>query len=616
MVDYIAKINEQTINGKNFDSPYVNSGITCLDGVSIAKSSNKTVSLTSYLPDDGHDYEVIFMARALTTNTSGAVADFYVYSGNTSGIQVHAGYANTRTASTEDTIHTFSLVIKGDNRNIVARNANGTHAFTAYLYARSYRRLGFNNDSDVTNISKIKLLPNNQTIPIGGNNFDGAWVNSDLTLHSNTSIAANFNQSYSLSNYLPKDGQNYLVAITGYGSTGSTSGNSIWIKATTNTDYYVCGCRTRTKSSRAAGGTAIIPLFNGSRSITITNGSTAGTGAILIRGYRRIGNNSSTSNIAGVAIPSTSLVPNVLIHGTPTNSNGVISNFTTTNYLDVIDGKKDNAEYVVCFTTGSATVSRSQSIATAQKWFTVEIPADSWVLCSYNWQTKASVNLFTAQANTTYWLKLQTSGTSKTFSYSTNGSTYTQVASFSDSTVSTSANYPYRLGNHSVHYLLGRAFTGSINLNECYIKVNGSLVWSGMDYQNHYQYGGYNFDSQWVTKSATLYSASSITASTSVNVSLTSYLPNDGYQHEVLVHGYVWTGKTSGNSAELIVNGAITSCYLCKRNTRTSNNFSDAATLIMPVGTNRTMTIRNGVSVATGSVSLTAVAYRRIGTNT
>ena len=87
MVDYIAKINEQTINGKNFDSPYVNSGITCLNGVSIAKSSNSTVSLASYLPDDGHDYEVIFMARALTTNTSGAVADFYVYSGNTSGIQ-------------------------------------------------------------------------------------------------------------------------------------------------------------------------------------------------------------------------------------------------------------------------------------------------------------------------------------------------------------------------------------------------------------------------------------------------------------------------------------------------------------------------------------------------
>jgi hypothetical protein len=569
------------------------------------------------LPDDDHDYEVIFMARALTTNTSGAVADFYVYSGNTSGIQVHAGYANTRTASTEDTIHTFSLVIKGDNRNIVARNANGTHAFTAYLYAKGYRRLGFNNDSDVTNISKIKLLSNNQTIPIGGNNFDGAWVNSGLTLHSNTSIAANFNQNYSLSDYLPKDNQNYLVAVTGYGSTSSTSGNTIWIKATTNSDYYLYGCRTRTKSTRAAGGTAIIPLFNGSRTININNGSTAGTGAIILRGYRRIGNNSSTSNIAGVSTPSISLVPNVLIHGTPTNNNGIISNFTTTNYLDVIDGRKDNAEYVVCFTTGSATVSRTQSIATAQDWFTVEIPADSWSLCSYNWQTKANVDLFTAQANTTYWLKIQTSGTSKTYSYSTNGSTYTQVASFSDSTVSTSANYPYRLGNHSSHSLLGRAFAGSINLNECYIKVNGSLVWSGMSYQNHYQYGGYNFDSQWVTKSATLYSATSIAASTSVNVSLTSYLPDDGYQHEVLLHGYVWTDKTSGHTAEIhITTSMLGACYLCRRNTRTSNNFGDAASLIMPVGTNRTITLGNGSGAATGSVAFYAVAYRRIGTNT
>ena len=179
-----------------------------------------------------------------------------------------------------------------------------------------------------------------------------------------------------------------------------------------------------------------------------------------------------------------------------------------------------------------------------------------------------------------------------------------------------SAAFPYRLGNHSSHSLLERFFAGSINLNECYIKVNGSLIWSGMGYQNHYQYGGYNFDGQWITKSATVYSATSIAASTTVSVDLTSYLPNDGYQHEVLFHGYTWTSKTSGNAASLLLNGVIANCFLCRRNTRTSNNFGDAASLIIPISTARTMSIKNTDSAASGSTYLYAVAYRRIGTNT
>ena len=606
------------IDGDNFDGGWVESALTGLNEVTIAKSGTSKISLASYLPNDGYDYEVVFMARARTGTSSGNTADLYIHSGSsTSDDQIHVGYVRTRTASYEDVIHTCSIVVKGNDRNLLARNGNSSASLVAWLYLKAYRRLGRNSDVNTNNVSNIQS--SSATVSIGGNNFAGQWVPAVRELHASGSIAANASLTYSLEDYLPNDGADYIVALSGYGQTGSTSGNNVWIKVNTSTDYYVYGCRTRSGSTRICGGTALIPIVGGSRSITITNGTTAGTAQYSLKGYRRVGKG-SLNGTQVLCIPSATPVPNGVVQGSPLVTDGVMSDFSENNYLDV-NGKRYNtsSEYIVKFTTGDSTVSHTQSIMTAENLFTIEITKDSWVVNTYDWFTSTNVTLFTAEANTTYWVKMTIDGYQKVIYYSIDGVNFTQVASFSDPEADPTDFYPLRFGAHSRNSLSSStAFSGSIDLNECSVSVSGEQIWSGMGYGKYCQIGGPNFDGRWISKTSQLLSVSTIEAKGTIEIDVSEYLPSDNYQYEVLLYGNIWTKTSSGNSAELIIGSDIIEdeWYLCRRNTRAAYGNADASSLIVPVGIGRKIIARNGISaVASGSASLTAVAYRRVGIN-
>lgn len=169
---------------------------------------------------------------------------------------------------------------------------------------------------------------------------------------------------------------------------------------------------------------------------------------------------------------------NVTVIGSPTIRNGVVSGFSTSNYLVLDNSYKSetNAEYVFKFTTGSS-FSAQQTVVHAEYFINLEI-LTSRAVTFYSWSSKTTTTLFTASANTTYWVKILVNGKSKTYNYSTDGVTFTGDVTFTDSSINyNDYRYQFRLGLHSVYQ--SNPCLGSIDLPNCYAKINGELVWKG-----------------------------------------------------------------------------------------------------------------------------------------
>jgi hypothetical protein len=124
-------------------------------------------------------------------------------------------------------------------------------------------------------------------------------------------------------------------------------------------------------------------------------------------------------------------------------------------------------------------------------------------------------------------------------------------------------------------------------------------------------------DGQWVSKNYVIAQNVSTTGSTNLTYSLSDYLPNDGYAYEVLMEGYTVTGSATSNSTGCAVSTqiAIHAIAISRATTRTNASVDSVGTTVVPVGTNRNITLRRYASGHIGNVTLTAKAYRKIGTN-
>lgn len=131
--------------------------------------------------------------------------------------------------------------------------------------------------------------------------IDGQWVYKNTSLGSSVTWNTSSHRdakTYSLSSYLPNDGQKYEVIIRAQGATASTSGKYISIGIYSDiltASIYVCRCKTRSSSSVNCSGNIIIPVGTG-RKIYVegcgSEPSADGTYDIACMGYRRIGTNS------------------------------------------------------------------------------------------------------------------------------------------------------------------------------------------------------------------------------------------------------------------------------------------------------------------------------------
>lgn len=326
-------------------------------------------------------------------------------------------------------------------------------------------------------------------------------------------------------------------------------------------------------------------------------------------------------NIENISVRSTTLKPNGILIGGATSNNGVLS-FVANSYFEIPNGRQADATYVVKFTTPSANPSALKDILHIESWEAIEVTTAGKIY-AWDFTNTVEVTLVSTMAlNTTYWIKAVHSGTTKTYYLSTDGETFNQVASFNDTATDLNFNSPAVIGNGSRQNQIGTRFwTGTIDLNGCYIEVGGDVVWQGMDYNDIQRVGGDEFDGQWVVQNYTVNSSFTLSPGAYQTFSLASYLPNDGYDYEVVLENTAYTGTTSGDWAEVraYTGTGLSGAYarLPRIRTRASANQRGTVTFIIPIfnaDKNITIDTYSG-SVNTCTLGLWARYYRRIGKN-
>lgn len=629
MTNYIEKINDNSLSGDVFDGqPSETFTQHVFQEITFTANQYRTYSLASIIPDDGYDYEVLFEAWANTGTSSGNAVGVILYSGSatssshTDNFNTRVIRGNTRTSSNQQFGGCAMLPIKASDKRITVNNIDGSGTSgNMSLNVRGLRRIGTNKKSENT-----QYLSHINSNTIGGKLLNGQWIGATYDVATGLSITTGTAKEYDLSSYLPDDNYNYEVMFTVTGRTGTTSGNAATIRvglsSTASNNPVVFKQITRASNYMQNGGNCRV-VIGSNRKVYIgnTGGSTATNVNFVARAYRRVGTN-STTNTPNICIKSDIQVPNSLIYGNPTVSSGAVSGFSEGNYLQVLNGKQDNAEYVIKFTTGNTTKTTTQTFYGAENFFTLEISANAWTVATYNWETSASTTLFTASANTTYWVKISVNGKTKTFSYSIDGENYTQATSFTDNSMDITNSYPLRIGNHSLNRLLyERAFLGSVDLNETYINVNNVRFWVGMDYKKYIPIGGDIANGQWIRNNIDVFDQITLSNGTRT-YTVNNFLPEDDVPYEILATSYGRTGSTSGNSATWWINNSLEDVIgnpvMGYVNTRTASSMADAkGAIIVCTQRNGVITIPISVtsSATTGNCGLWLTAYRRVGNN-
>lgn len=122
------------------------------------------------------------------------------------------------------------------------------------------------------------------------------------------------------------------------------------------------------------------------------------------------------------------------------------------------------------------------------------------------------------------------------------------------------------------------------------------------------------FDGQWVDSYLALTSGSSPT--TNFECSLSSYLPNDNYNYEILIEAYATSDTTPGHSATISAFSDIitNNVYITQATAVSSTKNTTIGSVIIPIGSARKITFR-GYAANAGNFGANILGYRRIGTN-
>lgn len=154
----------------------------------------------------------------------------------------------------------------------------------------------------MANIDKISLRGNTQQI--GGDEFDGQWIDALTTISGSFTLAPDGQQVFSLAGYLPDSTYDYEVTFEITSSTGGSSGNYV--------ESYICSGNsrssfatrsirmiTRASANQIGGMTVVVPILASNQNVLVytysgSNGNS--TFGLWARGYRRIGKNGTHSN--------------------------------------------------------------------------------------------------------------------------------------------------------------------------------------------------------------------------------------------------------------------------------------------------------------------------------
>lgn len=164
------------------------------------------------------------------------------------------------------------------------------------------------------------------------------------------------------------------------------------------------------------------------------------------------------------------------------SSDFIASGFSTTAYLDVDKAYKstNNSEYVIKFTTPSSWPTSTLSIIHCEKLFCLDLLTNG-TIADWNFGTSARCNVVQLAVNTTYRFKVAIQGTTRTIYNSTDGSTWNQLISFTDTGMQTTYDSFICIGNFSSGTTRNRPYSGTIDLKETYINIGGKRVWNAVE---------------------------------------------------------------------------------------------------------------------------------------
>ena len=130
-----------------------------------------------------------------------------------------------------------------------------------------------------------------------------------------------------------------------------------------------------------------------------------------------------------------------------------------------------------------------------------------------------------------------------------------------------------------------------------------------------YTIGGDNYYGQWILpiKSDNIFT-DTFGGNVSKTYDISSWLPDDNYDYDIQISGYVRTGSTSGYGASIDIITDNGNLKIDRENTRSSSNHIGAGGGILRIpADNRTITVKNYNTYTTGSCGASISMIRRVG---
>ena len=291
----------------------------------------------------------------------------------------------------------------------------------------------------------------------------------------------------------------------GFGVTSTNSTwNIAWLSGTTvlnpNTLYWIRLSFTGTeyKFELSTDGKE----YNLENSVVNSTPIYQGDDSIINLGYH--GNNSTYRYLGSIDLDGTyikigdeywwkpqinNMLENFIKSGSPTITNGIVNNFSSSNYITLDNSfVSKNATYVFKVTFPSS-MSSSQCIFEQDYFANMEFRGNTQDLRAWNWQNSQYEKIMDITFGKTYWFKMVINDSVKTYSYSEDGQDYIEAYVMNDNATNTTTSN-FFIGVTSRR---GNIFQGSIDLKESYIKINDELVWEGFK-KNKFKKGNFKIN--------------------------------------------------------------------------------------------------------------------------
>lgn len=238
-------------------------------------------------------------ARISTNIARTSALSNYVQASNGNMTFVNAGTEGDILYTDSTTGDFYGVVIGqsstyGTGVTIGAGNAVAQNGYMLNLTTNGFAMVDASNmGTALLTVSNNNFAVNGTEVVTGSNTrFDGQWVYTKSTLANNVSMT-NSSQDYSLSSYLPNDNYDYEVLFAVNATSGTSSGNRIYItlQSDISTAVETAYAIPRSNSSVTAYGTCILAVGSGRKVTVAANSTPTGNYYLYACGYRRIGTN-------------------------------------------------------------------------------------------------------------------------------------------------------------------------------------------------------------------------------------------------------------------------------------------------------------------------------------